>query len=236
MGESVVNPVQIEVTQDELDAIAATKGLPIGLTGATQATRYVGATASGAPASGTFAIGDFVIDRTGKVWICTVAGTPGTWVNASGTRTIRKAADETVNNSSVLQNDDELLFAIAANEVRRFQFDLFVATGDAAGDDGDFFAALTVPAGATFVAGMTGPGTAATAATAGNGSYRSLSVSGSGKAVGLIDSDFVPICIKGTVVNGATPGNVTLQWCQSVATIVNTTVKAGSFVTHELLG
>lgn len=74
-----------EVTQDELDAIAATKGLPIGLTGATQATRYVGATASGAPASGTFAVGDFVIDRTGKVFICTGAGTPGTWVSASGT-------------------------------------------------------------------------------------------------------------------------------------------------------
>lgn len=55
-------------------------GLPLGLTGATAATRYVGATASGAPASGTFAVGDFVIDRTGSAWVCTVAGSPGTWV------------------------------------------------------------------------------------------------------------------------------------------------------------
>jgi len=62
-----------------------TKIAPMGLTGATAATRYVGATASGAPASGTFAIGDFVIDQTGKVWVCTVAGTSGTWVSVGGT-------------------------------------------------------------------------------------------------------------------------------------------------------
>lgn len=54
-------------------------GLPLGLTGATAATRYVGATASGAPASGTFAIGDFCIDQSGKIYVCTTAGSPGTW-------------------------------------------------------------------------------------------------------------------------------------------------------------
>lgn len=53
-----------------------------GLTGATAASRYVGATASGAPASGTFAVGDFVIDQSGKLWVCTAAGSPGTWTNA----------------------------------------------------------------------------------------------------------------------------------------------------------
>jgi len=57
---------------------------PTGLTGATQASRYVGATASGAPASGTFAIGDFIIDRSGSMWVCTVAGTPGTWTQGGG--------------------------------------------------------------------------------------------------------------------------------------------------------
>ena len=54
-----------------------------GLTGATQASRYVGATAGGAPTSGTFAVGDYIIDRTGSVWICTTAGSPGTWTKAS---------------------------------------------------------------------------------------------------------------------------------------------------------
>ena len=55
-----------------------------GLTGAVAATRFVGGTASGAPTTGTFAIGDFVIDQTAKLWVCTVAGTPGTWVAISG--------------------------------------------------------------------------------------------------------------------------------------------------------
>lgn len=55
-----------------------------GLTGATSVSRYVGATASGAPASGTFALGDFVVDQTGKLWICTAAGTPGTWTSSGG--------------------------------------------------------------------------------------------------------------------------------------------------------
>jgi hypothetical protein len=53
-----------------------------GASGATALSRWVGATSSGAPSSGTFALGDFVIDQTGKVWICTAAGTPGTWANA----------------------------------------------------------------------------------------------------------------------------------------------------------
>jgi hypothetical protein len=71
---------------DDVRAAGSTvEGLvnPGGLTGATQATRWVGATSSGAPTSGTFAIGDFVIDRSGIVWICTTAGTPGTWTDAS---------------------------------------------------------------------------------------------------------------------------------------------------------
>lgn len=58
-----------------------------GLTGANVASRYVGATSSGSPVSGTFAVGDYIIDQTGAIWICTVAGTPGTWVNTAGSGT-----------------------------------------------------------------------------------------------------------------------------------------------------
>jgi hypothetical protein len=66
---------------------------PSGLTGATAASRYVGATASGAPASGTFALGDFVIDQSGKVWICTTAGTPGTWTQVGITPPLTTLGD-----------------------------------------------------------------------------------------------------------------------------------------------
>ena len=65
-------------------AVAATDFAPSGLTGATAASRYVGATTSGAPTTGTFVIGDYIIDQTAKIWICTTAGTPGTWTQISG--------------------------------------------------------------------------------------------------------------------------------------------------------
>jgi hypothetical protein len=55
-------------------------------TGATAASRYVGATASGAPVSGTFVVGDWIIDQTGRQFVCTVGGTPGTWVDVSSLR------------------------------------------------------------------------------------------------------------------------------------------------------
>lgn len=66
------------VTPGNADYLAVSSG---GLTGATSATRFVGATTSGAPATGTFAVGDFIIDQTGKILVCTTAGTPGTWTN-----------------------------------------------------------------------------------------------------------------------------------------------------------
>ena len=55
-------------------------GLAAGMTGATASSRYAGATASGAPVAGTFAVGDWIIDQTGKIYVATVAGSPGTWV------------------------------------------------------------------------------------------------------------------------------------------------------------
>lgn len=64
-----------------------------GLTGATSASRYVGATTGGAPASGTFVAGDFCVDQTGDIWVCTLAGTPGTWVPLGPVPNLRLPAD-----------------------------------------------------------------------------------------------------------------------------------------------
>ena len=68
-----------------------------GLTGAIAASRYVGATTGGAPASGTFAVGDFVIDNgNGLIWICTTAGTPGTWTALVNTSTAQTLSNKTI--------------------------------------------------------------------------------------------------------------------------------------------
>lgn len=71
---------------NHVGTLSVTQGLgkSQALTGATAATNYVGAVASGAPASGTFAVGDFVVEHTGKIYVCTGAGTPGTWTLAGG--------------------------------------------------------------------------------------------------------------------------------------------------------
>ena len=53
--------------------------LVTGLTGATAASRHVGATAGGAPTTGTFAKGDTVVDQNGVLWVCIAAGSPGQW-------------------------------------------------------------------------------------------------------------------------------------------------------------
>lgn len=68
-------------TQTFTGNVSAPAIVASGLTGATATSRYVGATISGAPTTGTFAVGDHAIDQTGYIWICTGAGTPGTWVS-----------------------------------------------------------------------------------------------------------------------------------------------------------
>lgn len=61
---------------------------PTGLPGATAASRYVGGTTNGYPGSGNFAVGDYVVDQTGNIWICTVSGNPGTWEETSTDLTV----------------------------------------------------------------------------------------------------------------------------------------------------
>lgn len=76
-------PADIARDSELAAAVLAAKGLPIAPTGAVLPTRYVGRwAATGAPATGTFAVGDFGFDGAGNVQLCTVAGTPGTWVAA----------------------------------------------------------------------------------------------------------------------------------------------------------
>lgn len=77
---------------DTATALTISNRIRAQFTGATAASGYVGGTASGAPSTGTFATGDFAIDQTGFVWVCTAPGTPGTWKKA-GTSLDTTASD-----------------------------------------------------------------------------------------------------------------------------------------------
>jgi hypothetical protein len=76
--------------------IQATDFRANGLTGSTNSSRYVGATASGAPLSGSYALGDYVIDQTGLIWVCTAAGSPGTWNSLAGVTNTQTLTNKTL--------------------------------------------------------------------------------------------------------------------------------------------
>ena len=88
-----------------------------GLTGAANTTRLAGSTTSGAPTTGTWNLGDIVTDQTGKLWICTTAGSPGTWTQVGGaaaatnpwqfdvtSSTYGAAGDGTTDDTAAIQN------------------------------------------------------------------------------------------------------------------------------------
>lgn len=86
---------------------------PKGLSGATQSSRYVGATLTGAPTSGTFATGDYVVALNGAIWVCTSGGSPGTWVqigSGGGGTTITVAMASISTQQSVAQTEVRINF------------------------------------------------------------------------------------------------------------------------------
>ena len=59
-----------------------------GFAGAMTPTRYVGGVTGAAPTTGVYQTGDYVVDVTGEIWVCTAGGTPGNWSSiGSGTDT-----------------------------------------------------------------------------------------------------------------------------------------------------
>lgn len=60
-----------------------------GTTGANNGSVVLtGSNASGSPSSGAHLKGEVAGDDTGKLWYCTVAGTPGTWINTGGSAVV----------------------------------------------------------------------------------------------------------------------------------------------------
>lgn len=91
-------------------------GMPLALSGASAPTRYVGGTSSGAPVTGTFAQGDWLIDQTGRIWVCTISGSPGTWVDPTAALRIALFGSATRTQAAEAQIDLNTTFSgLAAN-------------------------------------------------------------------------------------------------------------------------
>lgn len=135
-----------------------------------------------------------------------------------------KTADENVNNSTTLQNDDHLVFPVAANEV--WAFSAFLYFTIASGDPG-FKWTFTVPASCTgwyqSVDGNANVGSGAVAAASNVAIASTLTKAYTGLTSFLVT-------LKGVVINSSTAGSVQFQWAQNSAVASNLTLKLGSYI------
>lgn len=83
--------------------------------GSTSSSTYAGGTASGSPATGTYALGDYVIDQTGNIWICTTAGTPGTWMPVGGGQGIMAAPTTTTSTGTASSGTTDTIDTVLGN-------------------------------------------------------------------------------------------------------------------------
>lgn len=132
-------------------------------------------------------------------------------------KTVVKSANESVTSSTTLQDDDHLVFAIGANEQWVATYSISMST---AGPPGCRFA-ITVPAGATMEA---------SGAVEGKSGGRTAT-SGTAFINDATNATANPIAtIRVWVSNGATAGNVTLQWAQGTSDASSLTLLTGSFL------
>ena len=136
---------------------------------------------------------------------------------------IRKAADETIDTSSTLQNDDDFVVALAASEVVAFELVLFINSGSTP----DFKFAFTVPSGAVLTWGIGSSVMMNTSETA----VGSATETASGTAIALAGQAARRlVTVSGLVVNSTTAGNLQFQWAQNTSDAGSTKIEARSYM------
>lgn len=139
---------------------------------------------------------------------------------------VRKTADESVSSTSALQNDDELLVAIGANETWIVEFHIAYN----AGTGGDIKWSLNVPSGATGRIQTHGLGAGAATIDASNVLFSSTDLTDTiGANFGGGGSNDTIMEIKALIINGATPGNVQFRFAQLTSSGTATIVRSNSY-------
>ncbi len=128
---------------------------------------------------------------------------------------IFKVADETVNGSATLQNDDELLVPVTANQ--KWIFTLFLLFDS--GTTPDIKVKWSAPSGATMQWGV------------GDGSPQAVqSVTSEVAPAGAGAGTAQMLVFSGEITIGSNGGNVQLQWAQNTSDASDTKVLAGSWI------
>lgn len=141
----------------------------------------------------------------------------------------RKNGDESVVSSTVLQNDDDLLFTVNVNELWVVRIVLYVDAVTA----GDIKVGLTVPAGTTYRFGVTGLDVAAAAAA---GNVYTVAITAASSILGGAGAGTITTIVCSALIRiGGTAGTVQLQWAQGTSSVTATIVKADSHLLADLV-
>jgi len=145
-------------------------------------------------------------------------GSGGTVGIAGGNTFARviKKADEIVNNSATLQDDDELFVALPANKIYLFALFLYGRGNTSA----DMKQAFTIPSGAV--------GDRLDGNWTSQGPFDNVVNITTTNVLGTSNTTDGQIALYGRVVMAGTAGNLQMQWAQNVATVGDTTVLKGS--------
>lgn len=127
---------------------------------------------------------------------------------------VLKTSNEIVNNSTTLQNDDELLLAIGANEKWLVKVHINVSGSQ----DSDFKWTFIAPTGATGY----------WCVPQGGQLVRAFAEVVDTTIAGTFEQYVIHFPFVITILNGSNAGNLQLQWCQNTAVVENTTVKKDS--------
>lgn len=153
-----------------------------------------------------------------------------TWAAPSGGNWTlsAKAADQTVNNSTTLVNDDTLKFTMAANTSYEFRLYFMFNTAAAA----DFKWRHTGPASPTRLSiarhGIVMAGSSFSA-IATDSAYSSIDIT----MLSASAADPGAIWAQGIIQNGANAGDFQVQWAQNTADASNTQVYKGSWIEYR---
>ena len=137
-------------------------------------------------------------------------------------KSVRKSSDQTVTSSTTLVNDSQLKFAVAANETYIFQAWLYTYAADGTPD---IKVTFTGPSGSTVFWSSS-----QVIFNAGGATTLTVVSPGATTADLFVDANLRAIQLYGTILNGATAGDLQFQFAQNTSSANGTSVKAGSSI------
>jgi hypothetical protein len=139
---------------------------------------------------------------------------------------VRKTADESLNLSAVLQNDNHLVYTIA--DTGTFEIDVYLAVTSAANAAGDFTVGFSFPTGTLDMFGQ-GPDISLASGNIGTTHHAVTLGATSGSSAFAFGCSTTAAFIRlHAEFTASATGTLQLMWAQQASNANNTTVKAGS--------